>query len=35
VTAARPRSDATLSEPDFVAVKAYCLDIFQREVRRP
>ena len=35
VTAARPRSDATLSEPDFVAVKAHCLDVFQREVRRP
>jgi NitT/TauT family transport system ATP-binding protein len=35
VMAARPRSDATLSEPDFVAVKAHCLDVFQREVRRP
>jgi NitT/TauT family transport system ATP-binding protein len=35
VTAARPRSDVTLSEPDFVAVKAHCLEIFQREVRRP
>jgi NitT/TauT family transport system ATP-binding protein len=32
--AARPRSDATLSEPDFVRVKAHCLDVFQREVRR-
>jgi NitT/TauT family transport system ATP-binding protein len=35
VTATRPRSDATLSEPDFVVTKAHCLDIFQREVRRP
>jgi NitT/TauT family transport system ATP-binding protein len=32
--APRPRSDATLSEPDFVRVKAHCLDVFQREVRR-
>jgi NitT/TauT family transport system ATP-binding protein len=31
--AARPRSDATLSQPDFVRVKAHCLDVFQREVR--
>jgi NitT/TauT family transport system ATP-binding protein len=35
VTAARPRADATMSEADFVATKAHCLDIFQREVRRP
>jgi NitT/TauT family transport system ATP-binding protein len=34
VTAARPRTDATLSEPDFVRMKAHCLDVFQREVRR-
>jgi NitT/TauT family transport system ATP-binding protein len=34
VAAARPRSDATLSDPDFVRTKAECLDIFQREVRR-
>ena len=34
VAAARPRTDATLSEPDFVRTKAECLDIFQREVRR-
>jgi NitT/TauT family transport system ATP-binding protein len=34
VTAPRPRTDATLSEPDFVRTKAHCLDIFQREVRR-
>ena len=32
--APRPRSDATLSEPDFVHVKAHCLEVFQREVRR-
>jgi NitT/TauT family transport system ATP-binding protein len=34
VAAARPRTDATLSEPDFVRTKAECLAIFQREVRR-
>jgi NitT/TauT family transport system ATP-binding protein len=32
--APRPRNDATLSEADFVRVKAHCLDVFQREVRR-
>jgi len=32
--AARPRSDATLSQSDFVRVKAHCLDVFQREVRK-
>jgi NitT/TauT family transport system ATP-binding protein len=32
--AARPRSDATLSQHDFVAVKAHCLEVFQREVRK-
>jgi NitT/TauT family transport system ATP-binding protein len=32
--APRPRSDATLSQPDFVRVKAHCLEVFQREVRR-
>jgi NitT/TauT family transport system ATP-binding protein len=32
--AARPRSDATLSQSDFVGVKAHCLDVFQREVRK-
>ena len=31
---ARPRTDATLSDPDFVRTKAHCLEIFQREVRR-
>ena len=34
VPSARPRTDATLSEPDFVRTKAHCLDVFQREVRR-
>jgi NitT/TauT family transport system ATP-binding protein len=32
--ALRPRTDATLSDPGFVAVKAHCLDVFQREVRK-
>ena len=32
--AARPRSDATLSEAEFVRVKAHCLEVFQREVRK-
>jgi NitT/TauT family transport system ATP-binding protein len=32
--AARPRADATLSEPVFITTKAHCLDVFQREVRR-
>jgi NitT/TauT family transport system ATP-binding protein len=30
----RPRSDATLSQPEFVRVKAHCLEVFQREVRK-
>jgi NitT/TauT family transport system ATP-binding protein len=30
----RPRTDATLSDPEFVRLKAHCLDVFQREVRR-
>jgi NitT/TauT family transport system ATP-binding protein len=34
VTAARPRTDATLSEPDFVLTKAHCLEVFLREVKR-
>jgi NitT/TauT family transport system ATP-binding protein len=34
VTAARPRTVATLSDPDFVQIKAHCLEVFQREVRR-
>jgi NitT/TauT family transport system ATP-binding protein len=32
--AARPRTDATMSESEFVRIKAHCLDVFQREVRR-
>ncbi|MCC6779428.1 MAG: ABC transporter ATP-binding protein [Hyphomicrobiales bacterium] len=32
--AARPRGDATLSDPEFVRLKAHCLEIFQREVRK-
>ncbi len=31
---ARPRTDSTLSDPEFVRLKAHCLDVFQREVRR-
>jgi NitT/TauT family transport system ATP-binding protein len=31
---ARPRTDATLSEARFIATKAHCLEVFQREVRR-
>jgi NitT/TauT family transport system ATP-binding protein len=34
VTAARPRTDTTLSDPEFVRTKAHCLEVFQREVRR-
>jgi NitT/TauT family transport system ATP-binding protein len=30
----RPRTDATLSDPEFVRLKAHCLEVFQREVRR-
>ena len=30
----RPRTDATLCEPDFVRVKSHSLAVFQREVRR-
>jgi NitT/TauT family transport system ATP-binding protein len=29
-----PRTDETLSDPDFVRLKAHCLDVFQREVRK-
>ena len=32
--APRPRTDSTLSDPGFIAVKARCLEIFQREVRK-
>ena len=34
VNAGRPRTDATLSDPEFVRTKAHCLELFQREVRR-
>jgi len=34
VSVSRPRTDATLSDPEFVCIKAHCLDVFQREVRR-
>jgi len=34
VTAVRPRTDATLSDTEFVRTKAHCLEVFQREVRR-
>jgi NitT/TauT family transport system ATP-binding protein len=34
VAAARPRTDATLSDPEFVRTKAHCLNVFQHEVRR-
>jgi NitT/TauT family transport system ATP-binding protein len=30
----RPRTDITLSDPEFVRIKAHCLEVFQREVRR-
>jgi len=32
--APRPRTDKTMSEPDFIATKAHCLKLFQREVHR-
>ena len=32
--APRPRSDRTMTEADFIATKAHCLELFQREVRR-
>jgi NitT/TauT family transport system ATP-binding protein len=32
--APRPRSDATLSQHDFVRIKAHCLEVFQREVHK-
>ena len=34
VEAARPRNDETISDPGFIKTKAYCLKIFQEEVRR-
>ncbi|KRQ14933.1 MULTISPECIES: ABC transporter ATP-binding protein [Bradyrhizobium] len=32
--APRPRTDRTMSDPGFVATKAHCLKLFQREVHR-
>jgi len=32
--APRPRTDRTMSEPGFIATKAHCLKLFQREVHR-
>ena len=32
--APRPRTDKTMSEPGFIATKAHCLKLFQREVNR-
>lgn len=32
--AARPRTDATMSESEFVRIKGHCLEVFQREVRK-
>jgi len=32
--APRPRTDETLSDAGFVQLKAHCLDVFQREVRK-
>jgi NitT/TauT family transport system ATP-binding protein len=29
-----PRTDETLSDPEFIRTKAHCLEVFQREVRR-
>jgi len=34
VAASRPRSDATLQDPAFIATKSECLRIFQQEVRK-
>ena len=34
VPCARPRNDATLSDPAFVAFKGHCLNLFQQEVRK-
>jgi NitT/TauT family transport system ATP-binding protein len=33
IPVARPRTDQTLSNPEFVQLKSHCLEIFQREVR--
>jgi len=34
VTTPRPRTDETLSDPGFVAIKGHCLEVFQREVHK-
>ena len=34
IATARPRGDATLSDAGFIAIKAHCLEVFQREVRK-
>jgi NitT/TauT family transport system ATP-binding protein len=34
VDQARPRTDTTLADAQFVATKAHCLEVFQREVRK-
>jgi NitT/TauT family transport system ATP-binding protein len=34
VAVPRPRADKTLSDQEFVRIKAHCLEVFQREVRR-
>jgi len=34
VTTARPRGDETLSDAGFITIKAHCLEVFQREVRK-
>ncbi len=34
VAVPRPRADETLSDQEFVRIKAHCLEVFQREVRR-
>ena len=33
--APRPRTLKTMSEADFIGIKAHCLELFQREVRKP
>jgi NitT/TauT family transport system ATP-binding protein len=32
--APRPRTLGTMSESDFISIKAHCLEVFQREVRK-
>jgi len=35
VPCARPRSPETLVDPLFTDLRGHCLDVFQREVRKP